>query len=994
MKNSAIITAFILLVASQAAAGAISPALEARMENLADQDLIKVLVVMRDQPDIKSLDKSLHDNRATLAERHIAVVSTLQEAALSSQRDLLKSLSTDKSASGIVGYTPHWIINAVVVKGTVASIREIAERPDVKVVEPDLEAELINPVMTKESPLPRDKNTAGFLSPAISAIGADRVWHELGIDGSGTLVANMDSGVDASHPALASRWRGTSVPAAHAWQDVANLGSPNFPIDNVGHGTHVMGTITGATAFDTTGVAPGAEWIATNAIATHSALDIAVLAAFEWLADPDGDPATTDDVPDVCHNSWGVPPDQAPDPCDTTVWEVIDNCEAAGVVVTFSAGNEGPGPGTLRFPGNRATTPTNCFTIGSTGQSLPYTISSFSSRGPSQCGGPYEIKPEVVAPGEDIYSTLPGGGYGAMSGTSMAGPHVAGVVALMRQAAPDLDVITIKEILMATALDKGIPGEDNDYGHGFIDAYAAVAMVLDNTGTVTGIVSDQGTGLPIDGAVVRDMRGSTRSVTGSDGIYGFTVLGGATTLTVEYFGYDTVALDITVPTTGTLTLDIDLVAMTPAVISGTVRGPDGLPLAGAEISALGTPVEPVLSDASGLYSIILPSSLNAAYDLMAIAPNLAYSLRHTGLQGNRTVDFDLLPPQSDGFESGGFSTFDWQTTGALPWTVGNDHAYEGVMSARTGAISDSETTELSIDYYVQGEGDFSFWYKVDSEHLFDTLKFYQDGALLETWSGAIDWTLYTVNLSSGTHSFKWLYAKDESAATGQDAAWIDLVDFPGTGIQPTAGITLSETSLSLIMDAGSTASLPLTIGNVGSFQLDYVTSSTDVAKNNLPWLSVTPPVDTVHPSSVKALSVNFDSNFLWAGTHTASLVFSSNDPDHPDTLVAVELSVTPVSAVGDGLPRHLVFHGAVPNPFNPATDIKFSLPGNASVDLGIYDIAGRLVRTVVSRTMVAGAHSERWDGRDNSGLSVASGIYFARLRVDSETSIKRMALVR
>jgi hypothetical protein len=196
------------------------------------------------------------------------------------------------------------------------------------------------------------------------------------------------------------------------------------------------------------------------------------------------------------------------------------------------------------------------------------------------------------------------------------------------------------------------------------------------------------------------------------------------------------------------------------------------------------------------------------------------------------------------------------------------------------------------------------------------------------------------------------------------------------------------------MDAGTTTSVPLTLGNEGGFQLDYATSTGAAAKTGLPWLGVTPETGTVHPGSVKNLSVEFDSNFLTSGTHRADLFIHSNDPDHPDTLVAVELTVTPVSAVGDELPRHLVFHGAVPNPFNPVTDIKFSLPRSARVDLRVYDVSGRLVRTLRTGELTAGPHSERWDGRDESGLGVASGIYFARLLVDGDSSIKPMALVR
>jgi hypothetical protein len=84
------------------------------------------------------------------------------------------------------------------------------------------------------------------------------------------------------------------------------------------------------------------------------------------------------------------------------------------------------------------------------------------------------MKPEVSAPGVNIYSAVPGGEYQVLSGTSMAGPHVAGVVALMRAANPDLDVETVKQIIMDTCTDLGAAGEDNAYGHGFINAYEAV----------------------------------------------------------------------------------------------------------------------------------------------------------------------------------------------------------------------------------------------------------------------------------------------------------------------------------------------------------------------------------------------------------------------------------------------------------------------------------------------------------------------------------------
>ena len=117
-------------------------------------------------------------------------------------------------------------------------------------------------------------------------------------------------------------------------------------------------------------------------------------------------PGTLDDVPDVVQNSWGVNENfSGYVDCDSRWWTAIDNCEAAGVVLTWSAGNEGPGGTSLRSPADRADSPYNSFSVGSTIATAPFTISDFSSRGPSGCGGAFAMKPEVCAPGSSIESS-------------------------------------------------------------------------------------------------------------------------------------------------------------------------------------------------------------------------------------------------------------------------------------------------------------------------------------------------------------------------------------------------------------------------------------------------------------------------------------------------------------------------------------------------------------------------------------------------------------
>jgi bacillopeptidase F len=210
--------------------------------------------------------------------------------------------------------------------------------------------------------------------PGIINVGARRVWNELGITGVGALVANMDTGVDGVHPALSSRWRGNFAPASECWRDAVGFGDPT-PEDHNGHGTHTMGTICGQAPNDSIGICPGALWIADNTInqGVGSAFDNDVITGLQWLSDPDGNPNTLQDVPDVVQHSWGINesfPGGYVD-CDSRWWVAIDNIEAAGVAQTWSAGNEGPGPVTLRSPADRATSPYNVFSVGATIHSPP-----------------------------------------------------------------------------------------------------------------------------------------------------------------------------------------------------------------------------------------------------------------------------------------------------------------------------------------------------------------------------------------------------------------------------------------------------------------------------------------------------------------------------------------------------------------------------------------------------------------------------------------------
>jgi bacillopeptidase F len=269
------------------------------------------------------------------------------------------------------------------------------------------------------------------------------------------------------HPDLHNRWRG----GTNSWFDpIAGTQIPFESDFDDYHGTKTVGIIVGGSAgASAIGVAPDAHWIAARIFDDNGiAWEPDVHSAFEWILDPDGDP-NTDDCPDITNIAWGFEKD--PNRCIDVFQPDIDNLKQAGIAVICAAGNRG------ELIGPSSTSPANysrSFSVGAVESYQPYNIALWSSRGPSCCQN--EIFPNVVAPGLNIRTTdfL---GYANVTGTSFAGSHVSGAMALLRNAFPNVDVIEIEWALQRTALDLDTPGPDNNYGHGFIDILKAYELI-------------------------------------------------------------------------------------------------------------------------------------------------------------------------------------------------------------------------------------------------------------------------------------------------------------------------------------------------------------------------------------------------------------------------------------------------------------------------------------------------------------------------------------
>ena len=287
-------------------------------------------------------------------------------------------------------------------KGSLQTVLALAARPDVKIVRLDKKVQLAEPSRLQfQAPLSQSPEWG------VAKIRANLVHNALNIDGSGVVVANIDSGVDWQHPALQTKYRGYTgegkLPQHTGnWYDATGEGA-TYPVDGNGHGTHTMGTMVGGEGI---GVAPGARWLAVRAFdSSGTAQNSWLHEAMQWILAPNGNPAL---APNIVNNSWGSDFGASTE-FEADVQALLD----AGIYTVFSAGNNGPSAGTVGSPGSF----TISFAVGAT--TSDDEIANFSSRGPSPWG---QVKPEVSAPGKDILSSLPGGGYGNKDGTSMAAP--------------------------------------------------------------------------------------------------------------------------------------------------------------------------------------------------------------------------------------------------------------------------------------------------------------------------------------------------------------------------------------------------------------------------------------------------------------------------------------------------------------------------------------------------------------------------------------------
>jgi serine protease AprX len=439
-------------------AAVISPELSQQLAITPPGQQLPVIIQLADRVDLRQFHppkRDKRDNRLMLA---------LKDKASRTHGPLASAIASQGGAR----QRQLWIINGIATNLQPAAVNLLARFPGIGRI--SLDATVSVPITASSSAGPANWN--------LSAVHAPDLW-TLGHTGVGLVIANMDTGVDPNHPDLVGKWRG----GTNSWFDPHNQHAT--PYDASGHGTGTMGLMVGGSASGAAiGIAPDARWIAAKLFddagqATLSDIHL----AFQWLLDPDGNPATVD-MPDVVNASWGLI-GGALGSCNLEFNNDIHALKAAGIGVVFAAGNDGSAPSTSQSPANNP----EGFSVGAVdNQSI---IASNSSRGPSGCDN--SIFPKIVAPGVNVLTAdLSFGGlpvYATVSGTSFSAPHVAGLMALLAGAFPSATVSDLELALTQSVQDLGAAGADNSYGYGLANGIAAYDVLAANSGSPPSITS-------------------------------------------------------------------------------------------------------------------------------------------------------------------------------------------------------------------------------------------------------------------------------------------------------------------------------------------------------------------------------------------------------------------------------------------------------------------------------------------------------------------------
>ncbi len=825
-----------ILISMSLSAATITDQLLEAMKSADKTDLLQINIRMTDQYDVQELYQATRG--MTKAQKRDYVVSELKAFASYHQSGLMSQLKS--TTSRVSDINALWITNVINCRATSELIHQIALRPDVKSIDLDEMRKMIDDRERENSVRVPGQPATREITWNVSHVGATDVW-ALGYNGSGVTVAVIDTGVNYNHQDLQDHmWTNASYPY-HGY-DFINV--DNNPMDDDGHGTHCAGTVAGdGTAGSQTGVAPEATIMALKVLdSSGSGTESGVWNAIQFAVDHSADLIS---MSLGWQHSWGV---------DRESWrDSFNNVLAAGMVASVAAGNEGDEQSSYPIPDN-VRTPGDCpppwlnpdqtltgglssvICVGATDSSDD--LAYFSSHGP------------CTWEDESAY-----GDYAYNSGSSLG---------LIR---PDI-----------SAPGYNIKSLDYANTSGYADGWNGTSMATPcNAGVIALMLSKNPnlTAAEID-QILEENAVILASSKNND--FGAGRVNALAAINAVPFGTDPPnAATNPNPSNSSTTIGI------PNVLSWSNGGG-----ASSYTVYIGT-------NNGSPWNIVDGQATTSPY---ISNPGLSYDTTYywkvdshnsNGDAGGTIWSFTTGSPADEDFETGDFSSWDWSLTGNAQWTIDSDNSYAGSYSAKSGPITHSQISTMSLTVFCSESGSVSFYKKVSSEASYDYLRFYIDDVQQGQWCGEVDWSYesYYVN-SSGNHTFKWAYNKDASEDNGSDCAWVDFINFPPTETVP-AQISYSPTSLAFgNVEVGETSVLSFQITNTGG---EYLSGSMSTPIGYTVATAVRNPDErNVAGFAIPGGgSVNYNLTFAptSATSYNDNITITSNDPDNPTCYLAL-----------------------------------------------------------------------------------------------------------
>lgn len=958
----------ILITATIVSAGVIHPQLADMMATLEDDKPLQVIVHMEAQADLSFMPK-----RTTKAEKTLY----LQQYAEFHQAELLSYL--EDRADMITNFHSYWIFNGVTFSATKDIIETVAARKDVDYVIDDFIIYL-DDVKVERDDL-KDLATPEW---NITIVSAPQCWDD-GYDGSGVIVGNMDTGVDVNHPALGGKW------ITGGWYDAVN-GNPN-PYDDHGHGTHTMGITCGGDGngpfVNDIGVAPGANFIAAKCFNSGGWGQATwIHNCFQWFA---GQNVV------VVGNSWGNN-----NVTNLEFWDDCLNWRQLGIYPVFSIGNNGSSSGTAGTPGNFPTVTG----VGATNSSD--NMCSFSSRGPAPNQYPWNdagfwerpdwdlIKPDIAAPGENVRSSIPGGGYVSWDGTSMACPHVTGAIAICLQKDPNLDYNTLYNILLDNAdhPSQGSPYPNNNYGWGRLNCYAALSATYGDLKLVSYWIEDSAPGGNGNGIwesseevdIVAQLCNS-----GAD------TLKNCSTLISTADSYVTIISD--------------------SSYLGNVSPQDTVETAFRALASSSTP-SGHLVDFNLHVSYLGDSSEYLLQVYINPITELTYQ-HHSVIGGNgddfidpgETVDLIVTLKNEGEVDIPNINTILQSSSSYI--TVDDSSGNFGTIIVGDTANNAADPYTVTASATTPYETEVTMSIVVQSAIYVDTLNFsLVIGPLIFHPTG--DAYVIMKSPDQNTGSSSRLLARNRYGHPSHPTYWeedilakFDLSSLPGD-------VRIISATLYLYYYEWRD-------NNPGGRDLTCYRITSDWDEETVTWntrpsynpeatcYSILPYspgswMDWDVTSDVKSFISGEETNYGWQIMDTTtwgqfniptpkflSKEYGSNIP-----YLDIEVEVEAVEEYEDVsvMPSRTMLSALFPNPFTKRTRISYQLSETDLVSLSIYDAVGRFVRNLVNGLCNPGYYTVVWDGCDGMGHKIAAGVYFIRMNTKGFTSQQKVIFVR